>query len=124
MAGDLIPTAGLGAITALLAASNYKYLFWGTGTTDPLAANTGPETESAESRTTGTQSQQQTTVANDTYRVVGTITATDTRVITEGGIISTASGAGTLFRRWTHAAVNLSTGDSIAYTANTKFANA
>jgi hypothetical protein len=123
MASDLIPTAGLAAITGLLADSDYKYVAWGTGTTGAAAGDTGLETESAEDRTSGTQSQQTTTVANDTYRVVGTITATDTRAITEAGILSAAD-AGTLLRRCTFDAMNLVTGDSIAFTFNTKFANA
>ena len=123
MASDLIPTAGLAAITALLAASDYKYVAWGTGTTAAAAGNTGLETESAEARTSGTQSQQTTTVTNDTYRVVGTITATGARAITEAGILS-ASTAGTLLRRCTFDAMNLGSGDSIAFTFNTKFANA
>lgn len=123
MASDLIPTAGLAAITALLAASDYKYVAWGTGTTAAAAGDTGLETESAENRTSGTQSQQTTTATKDTYRVVGTITATGSRAITEAGILS-ASTAGTLFRRCTFDAMNVSSGDSIAFTFNTKFANA
>ena len=62
-------------------------------------------------------------MANDTYRVVGAITATGSRAITEVGILSAAD-AGTLFRRATFDAVNVVSGDSISFTLNTKFANA
>ena len=119
--GNVITDVGLGLVTALLAASSHKYLAWGTDD-DPAAAvgDTDLNAESAEGRTSGTQSQQTTTTSNDTYRVVGTITATDTRAIVEAGIFSADSG-GSLLARSTFAVANLSTGDSIAFTCNIKF---
>jgi hypothetical protein len=117
---NVVTDVGLGLITALLAASSHKYLAWGTGTTGAAVGDTALETESAEDRTTGTQSQQTTTTTNDTYRVVGTITATDTRAITEAGVLS-ADDAGSLLGRSVFSAVNLLTGDSIAFTCNFKF---
>jgi hypothetical protein len=103
-----------------MVASTNKYVAWGTGTTGAAVGDTALETESAEDRTTGTQSQQETNSANDTYRVVGTITATDTRAITEAGVLS-ADDAGSLLGRAVFSAVNLVTGDSIAFTNNFVF---
>ena len=69
---------------------------WGTGglAGGPFtAANTdvAPFSESAESRTVGTSSRVTTTTTNDTYQVVGTITATGTRTITEVFLSDSAS---------------------------------
>lgn len=115
---NVITDVGLGLITALLAASDHKYVGWGTGTTTAAVADTSLETPSAESRTSGTQSQQTTTTSNDTYRCVAEIVATDTRAITEVGIFS-ASTAGSMLMHADFAAVNLSSGDSIEFTINT-----
>jgi len=117
---NVVTNVGLGLVTAAMVASTNKYVAWGTGTTGAAVGDTALETESAEDRTTGTQSQQETNSANDTYRVVGTITATDTRAITEAGVLS-ADDAGSLLGRAVFSAVNLVTGDSIAFTNNFVF---
>jgi hypothetical protein len=117
---NVVTDVGLGLVTAAMAASSHKYIAWGTGTTGAAVGDTALETESAEDRTSGTQSQQQTTTANDTYRVVGTITATGTRAITEMGVLS-ADTAGSLLGRAVFAAVNLVSGDSVAFTCNFVF---
>jgi hypothetical protein len=118
---NVVTNVGLGLVTAAMAASSNKYLAWGTDD-DPAAAvaDTALNAESAEDRTTGTQSQQQTTTADDTYRVVGTITATDTRAIVEMGVFS-ADDAGSMLGRATFPAVNLAASDSIAFTCNFVF---
>jgi hypothetical protein len=117
---NVVTNVGLGLVTAAMAASSNKYVAWGTGTTGAAVGDTALETESAEDRTTGTQSQQETNTANDTYRVVGTITATDTRAITEAGVFS-ASTDGSMLGHAVFSAVNLVTGDSIAFTNNFVF---
>ena len=119
-----ITNAGLGIITGLIlgsGAAEPHHVGWGVGTTAAATPNTGLESASAESRTTGTGSQQQTTVANDTYRVVGTITCTGTaKAITEVVLMTDAT-AGTCFMRATFSAINVSVGDSIAFTINNVF---
>jgi hypothetical protein len=117
---NVVTDVGLGLITALLEASSHKYIAWGTGTTAANVADTALETESAEDRTSGTQSQQTTTTSDDTYRVVGTVTATDARAITEAGVLSADDG-GSLLGHAVFSAVNLASGDSIAFTFNFVF---
>ena len=64
-----------------------KVIAWGTNPATLTAAATDIAmfTESAEARSTAVSSQVQTTTPNDTYQLVGTITATATRVIQEFG---------------------------------------
>jgi len=86
---------GLANITAawVAYASLAKYLQWGTGSGAAASANVVTTTSTTEARTTGTASQVTTTQTNDTYQVVGTITAAGTRAITEVGVFD-AAGAG------------------------------
>lgn len=64
-----------------------KIVTWGLNPAALTAAATDVAMfdESAEVRTTGTSSQVTTTTTDDTYQVVGTITATSSRAITEFG---------------------------------------
>jgi hypothetical protein len=117
---NVLTNAGKAILTALLAASNAKYVGWGTGAGTAAATDTTLFTESAESRTSGTQSQQTTTTTNDTYRVVGTITATGTRAITNAGVFD-ASTSGNLFVKSDFSTVNLATNDAIQFTFNAQF---
>ena len=92
----------------------------GTGAGTAAATDTTLFTE-VETRTSGTSTQQTTTVTSDTYQVVGTVTATATRAVTNGGLFD-ASSAGNLFMKGDFATVNLSTGDSIQLTCKVVFA--
>lgn len=124
-----VQNVGLAKVTAVLhaAATRPKYLQWGTGTGKAATDTAVTGTSTAEARTNGTSSQATTTVTNDTYQVAGTITATDTRAITELGVYD-AAGSGTpptggnMDLYGDFAAVNLASGDSIAFTFKTKFA--
>lgn len=69
-----------------------------------------------ETRTAGTESNPTTNVTKDTYQVVGTITASADRAVDEMGLFD-ASSVGNMAFSATHAVVNLSSGDSIQYTA-------
>ncbi len=69
----------------------------------------------AESRTSGTESLVTTTTTNDTYQVVGTVTATAARAVDEAGLFD-ASTTGNLFLSATFPVVNLANGDSIQFT--------
>lgn len=116
-----VVNGGLGLITGWIlgaGAAEPHHVGWGIGTTAADVANTGLESASAESRTTGTGSQQTTTTTNDTYRVVGSITCTGSgKAITEVVLMTDAT-AGTCFMRATFSAINVSVGDSIEFTIN------
>lgn len=115
-----VTSKGSDLVTALLAASNVKYIWWGTGATAAAATDTGPQTEGAEDRAAGTQTQQQTDHANDTYQCVGTITCAGSgKAITEAGI-NNADDAGTNYVRATFDAINVDVGDSIQFTFKVK----
>lgn len=116
---DVLTNAGKGFITSTLASSTAKYVAWGTGTTAAAATDTTIETESAEARVSGTQSQQTTTTTNDTYRVVGQITSSSTQTIGNAGVLSASTG-GTLVLHSNFTGVPLVSGDSINFTFNLK----
>jgi hypothetical protein len=116
----MIPNVGLGLVTGLLAASSLKHVGWGTGTTPPAVGNTALETASAESRTSGTQTQQTTTTTNDTYQVVALITSLSAQAITEVAIFDAAT-VGNLYYRGTFSAINVSISDSITFTLKTVY---
>lgn len=97
----------------------------GTGTTVTATTQTALVTErTVEARVAGTSSQQTTTTASDTYRVVGTFTMSQAGpvAITEAGLFDLTRGAGvaapagTMFLRSDFAAVNLSLNDSLTLT--------
>lgn len=92
-----------------------NYVAWGTGAGTAAASDTTLFTESAEARVAGTSTQQTTSVTNDSYQVVGTITASATRAITNAGLFD-ASTSGNLFVKGDFSTVNLSTGDAIQFT--------
>jgi hypothetical protein len=101
-----------------------KFVAIGTGATaaarTAAVADTALSTE-VETRTSGTESVLTTTVTNDTYQVVGTVTATATRAVDEAGLFD-ASTAGNLFGSATFAVVNLASGDSLQLTWQIKSA--
>lgn len=103
----------------IVAADAAKYIFWGTGTTPAVAGDTGPETEGAEDRTTGTLTAEDTDHTDDTVQVVGTITSLSSQAITEAGVMTHAT-AGVLYCRATFDAVNVDADDSIAFTFQVK----
>jgi hypothetical protein len=67
------------------AGTEFKNIGWGTNPVPTTAAVTdvAPFTEAAEARVVGTSSTVTTTTTNDTYQVVGTITASAGRTIQE-----------------------------------------
>jgi hypothetical protein len=106
-------------VAALVSANAIKWLQWGTGSGAVASANV-VTTAAAEARTSGTTSAVTTTVTNDTFQVVGTITATSGKTVSEVGIMD-ASTAGNLDVYYDFTGVALLTGDSIAFTAQVKF---
>jgi hypothetical protein len=117
----------------LSAGTEPKNIGWGTGVqTTALVTDTtlGPTTieklvdlttSAGTDHTVGTSSRVTTTVTNDTYQVTGTRTATGAGAVTVSGLFDAASG-GNLFLKGDFAAINLASGDSIAYTFKAIFA--
>lgn len=102
-----------------------KFVMWGTGAGTAGVTDTTLFTETTdEARTTGTSSRVTTTVTNDTYQVVGTITvATAGKTITNVGLfdVVTAS-SGNLYFKSDFTGLALSVADSITFTIKVKFA--
>ena len=116
---------GLARITSLLAAATFWFQ-WGTGSGAAATANVVTTTSTTEARVSATPTQQTTTVTNDTLRLTGTITAAGTRAITEvGAFDAVGSGSpptgGNINFYADFAVINLSSGDSIAFTMNVAF---
>jgi hypothetical protein len=93
---------------------------WGTGAGTAAAADTTLFTEAAEARATATLSHITTTVANDTFKAVGTLTSASGQSITNAGVFDAAT-TGNLVVKADHTAIPLLTNDSIAYTFQLKF---
>ena len=104
-----------------------KDIGWGVGIVAAAVTDTALGTESAPTtaggRTVGTESRVTTTVTSDTYQVAGTVTAGSTLAITEAGLFDAVT-AGNMLIRSVFTAVNVVSGDSIAYTFQLKFAAA
>ena len=120
-----VTNTGLDIITGLLTASNNKYVHWGTGTTAAAVTQTALVTPSSdETRASGAQSQVTTSVTNDTYQVVATLTCASTaKAITEVGVFSADTG-GSMYSRNTFDAINLAVGDSIQFTIKSQYTQA
>lgn len=120
-----VTNIGLGIITGLLASSANKYVHWGTGATAADATQTALVTPSSdETRASGAQSQATTSVTNDTYQVVATLTcASAAKAITEVGVFSAATG-GSMYSRNAFDAINLAVGDSIQFTIKSQYTQA
>lgn len=117
-----------------------KYIGIGTGTTTPAAADTALVTEdwtslddgsSHKIRVTGTSSQATVTVTNDTYQVVGTITAAHSTAVTEAGLfdtvgtsanLTTAPSGGNMYMRTVFSVINLATSDTLQLTLGNTYA--
>lgn len=115
--------AGKAITTNRLKGAGTEPLFvaWGTGAGTAAITDTTLFTESAEARTSGTSTQQTTTVTNDTYQVIGTITASAVRAITNAGLFDAAT-VGNLFVKGDFSTINLATNDSIQFTIKISFA--
>lgn len=100
-----------------------KNIGWGIGTTAAAVTDTALVTESAPTtaggRTVGTESRTTVTNTNDNYQVTGTVTAGSTLAITEAGLFDAVS-TGNMLIRSVFAAVNVVSGDSIAFTFGLK----
>lgn len=123
----LVTASGRDIITNRLKGSGAEPLYaqFGTGAGTTADSDTTLFTPK-QARVSGTSSRVTTTTANDTYRVVATITADATRAVTNAGLFDGA-GTGTdatganLFLKGDHGTLNLSSGDSIQYTLEARF---
>lgn len=101
-----------------------KNIGWGIGTTAAAVTDTALQTESAPTtaggRTVGTESRTTVTNTNDNYQVTGTVTAGSSLAITEAGLFDAVT-AGNMLIHSVFSAVNVVSGDSIAFTFGLKF---
>ena len=127
-----VTNAGLAIITnrMLNLGSAPKNIGWGVGTNAAAVADTTLQTESAPTtaggRTVGTEARVTSAspaIANDTYQVTGTVTAGSTLAITEAGCFDNVT-AGNMLLRGVFAAINVVSGDSIAFTCQATFTTA
>lgn len=113
------------------------WIGWGTGAGTAAAGDTTLFTEARSTtvnggdvtRTSGTSSQQTTTTTNDTYRVVGTVTADAAKTITnaglfdgDGNVVSPGPPSGdNIFMKGDFTGIGLATNDSIQFTINVQY---
>ena len=119
---DVVTNVGLGVTTNRVkgvGVAEPSFVAMGTGVTTAAVTDTVIETE-VETRTAGTSTQQTTSTTDDTYRVVGTVTATATRAIANAGLL-TASSGGSLYVHSDFAVINLAINDSITFTFNVQY---
>ena len=88
---------------------------WGTGAGTAAVTDTTLFTEAAETRATATLSRVTTSVTDDTFQAVGTLTSLSSQTITNAGLFDAAS-AGDLIIHGDHAGLPLLADDSIQYT--------
>jgi len=118
----LLVNTGKAIVTNYLnggAATQPKYVAWGTGAGTTAATDTTLFTE-VTPRVSGTTSQVTTSTTNDTFQVVGTQTAGTTETITNAGLFD-ASTSGNLFVKGDFTGVPLNSGDSIQFTFKVQF---
>jgi len=122
----VLTNAGVAIITnrLLQAGTAPRYLGWGTGTTTAAVAQTALVAEAAPTTGGGrvlcTESRASLTVANDTYQLVGTITATVPVSVTEIGLFDAASTGNMLFRA-DSSSVNMAVNDQLQQTIQLRF---
>lgn len=98
-----------------------NYVGWGTGAGTAAASDTTLFTEASEARVAGTSTQQTTTVTNDTYQVVGTLTCAGSgKTITNAGLLDASSG-GNLYMKGDFAGIALNVGDGIQFTMKCQY---
>lgn len=120
----VVTNAGKALITGRLKGTGNepKYIGMGTGADTASEDDTALSTE-VETRTNGTSTQEDTNSTDDTYQVVGTITATAARAVTNAGLLD-ASSTGTLAVKSSFDVINLDTDDAIEFTFQVVFDNA
>jgi len=128
---SLVPTVGKAILSGRMIGATPTqaephYIGWGTGATAGAATSTDLSTPAPEARANGVSTQVTTTVTNDTHQVVGTITASGARTITNVAVFDGAgSGSppsgGVLYAIFDGLSQALNSGDSIQFTAKVQF---
>lgn len=120
----VITDAGLAIVTNRIKGSGTEpsYIAWGTGAGTAAVGDTTLFTEASESRVSGTSTRETTNEANDSYQVVGTLTADGSKTITNAGLLD-ASTSGNLFLKGDFTGVSLALGESIQFTMKAVFTN-
>lgn len=128
---NILTNAGRAILSARLIGSGTepRQMGFGSGAGTAAAADTTLFAEKAADGTTttgtrvaGTSSQVTTTVTNDTYQVLGTLTATAAWSVTNAGLFDNATiGSGSLFIKSDFAASGLNSGDQLQLTFKTQF---
>jgi hypothetical protein len=116
----VLTTSGKGIITNRIKGSGTEplYIGWGTGAGTAAVGDTALATEDTTggyTRATGTSSRVTTSVTNDTYQVVGTLTAGASLTITNAGTFDAVSG-GNICVHGDFTGIALASGDSIQFT--------
>jgi hypothetical protein len=101
-------------------ATEPNYLHWGTGAGTAAITDTTLFTAAAEARVAGTSTQQTTTTTNDTYQVVGTLTAASGQTITNAGLFDAVT-AGSLYVKGDFTGIPLSINDAIQFTVKCQY---
>lgn len=128
---SILANAGRAILTnrILAGGTEPKQVGWGTGAGTAAVADTTLFAEKAAdivtttgTRVAGTSSQVTTSVTNDTYQVVGTITATGAGTVTNAGTFDNATiGSGNLFLKGDFTGIVLAISDSITFTFKVQF---
>ena len=101
-------------------ATTFNRIGWGTGAGTAAIADTTLFVEAAEARATATLSTITTTVTNDTFQAVGTLTSASGQTITNSGVFDTAT-VGNLLVKADFTGIPLLANDSIQFTFQLKF---
>lgn len=112
----LVVNTGRAIITNRIkgAGTEPNFVSVGTGAGTTALTDTTLFTE-VETRVAGTSTQQTTSTTNDTYQVIGTVSITATRALTNAGLFDAVS-SGNLFAKGDFATINLISGDSLQET--------
>jgi hypothetical protein len=124
-AHNIITLSGKGTVSALIlkdiGGSAYDAIAIGLGAAAATNTDTALGTEYAKAVCVGTQVQ--VTSTNDTAQLVGSFAFTGAAAIVEAGVFSlTASATGVMLARQTFAALNATSGDTLAVTYKVTFA--
>lgn len=117
--GKAITTGRIKGVVSGAGSAEPVYLAWGTGAGTAAATDTTLFSENG-TRLVGTSSQQTIATANDTYQVLGTLTAGGSVTITNAGLFDAAT-AGNLYMKGDFAGVALNAGESIQFTVRVQY---